>query len=59
MSKDEIVYLRHIQDSVEKIESYVSGINRDEFFEKSMIQDAVIRQLGIIGEAAKRISASA
>ena len=59
MSKDEKVYLRHIQDSVGKIESYVSGINRDEFFEKSMIQDAVIRQLGIIGEAAKRISASA
>ncbi|MEA1978864.1 MAG: DUF86 domain-containing protein [Chloroflexota bacterium] len=59
MSKDEKVYLRHIQDSIEKIESYVSGINRDEFFEKSMIQDAVIRQLEIIGEAAKRISASA
>lgn len=59
MSKDEKVYLRHIQDSVGKIESYVSGINRDEFFEKSMIQDAVIRQLEIIGEAAKRISASA
>jgi uncharacterized protein with HEPN domain len=59
MSKDEKVYLRHIQDSVERIESYVSGINRDEFFEKSMIQDAVIRQLEIIGEAAKRISGSA
>lgn len=28
MSKDEEVYFRHIQDSVEKIESYVSGLNR-------------------------------
>ncbi len=55
MSKDEKVYLRHIQDSIEKIESYVSGINRDEFFKKSIIQVAVIRQLEIIGEAAKRI----
>jgi uncharacterized protein with HEPN domain len=59
MSKDENVYLRHIQDSIEKIESYVSGVEKDEFFENSMVQDAVIRQLEIIGEAAKRISESA
>jgi uncharacterized protein with HEPN domain len=59
MSKDENVYLRHIQDSIEKIESYVSGVEKDEFFENSMVQDAVMRQLEIIGEAAKRISESA
>jgi uncharacterized protein with HEPN domain len=59
MSKDENVYLNHIRDSIEKIESYVSGVEQDEFFENSMVQDAVIRQLEIIGEAAKRISESA
>jgi uncharacterized protein with HEPN domain len=58
MSKDESIYLRHIWDSIEKIESYVSGVDQDEFFENSMVQDAVIRQLEIIGEAAKRISES-
>ena len=58
MSKDERLYLRHIQDSIRKIESYLSGISRDEFLKQSMIQDAVIRQLEIIGEAAKRISDS-
>ena len=58
MSKDESVYLRHIQDSIEKIESYVSGIDHDEFLENSMVQDAVIRQLEIIGEASKRVSES-
>ena len=58
MSKDENVYLKHILDSIEKIESYVSEVDHDEFLENSMVQDAVIRQLEIIGEAAKRISES-
>lgn len=58
MSKDESVYLRHILDSIERIESYVSGHSRDDFFDNSLVQDAVIRQLEIIGEAAKRISQS-
>ena len=58
MSKDENVYLRHIVDSIERIESYISGVGHDEFLENSMVQDAVIRQLEIIGEAAKRISES-
>ncbi len=56
MSKDEKIYLRHILDSIEKVESYVSGRSWEEFNENSMVQDAVIRQMEIIGEAAKRIS---
>ena len=58
MSKDEGIYLRHILDSIEKIESYISGISHVDFLENSMVQDAVIRQLEIIGEATKRISES-
>ena len=52
MSKDEEAYLRHILDSIERIESYVSGLARDEFLDTSLVQDAVIRQLEIIVEAA-------
>ena len=55
MPKDESVYLKHILDSVGKIESYVSDLTRKEFLENSLVQDAVIRQLEIIGEAAKRV----
>ncbi len=53
--KSDIVYLKHIQDAVEKIESYVA-IGREQFMADSHWQDAVIRQLEIIGEAAKHLS---
>jgi uncharacterized protein with HEPN domain len=54
--KRDLVYLRHIQDAISKIESYVS-VGRDVFITTSHWQDAVVRQLEIIGEATKRISA--
>lgn len=53
--KGDQVYLRHILDAIEKIESYVS-VGRDVFMVTSHWQDAVIRQLEIIGEATKRLS---
>lgn len=56
MSKDRL-YLQHIFDSIEKIESYVA-VGHDEFMSHSHWQDAVIRQLEIIGEATKHISLS-
>ena len=56
MSKDETVYIRHILDAIAKIERYLSGISYEQFNEDTLIQDGVIRQLEIIGEASKRIS---
>jgi uncharacterized protein with HEPN domain len=56
MRSDESVYLRHIKDSIGLIESYVSGMDASQFKANSLVQDAVIRQLEIIGEAAKRVS---
>ena len=53
--KKNLVYLHHIQDAILKVESYVS-VGRDVFMRTNYWQDAVIRQLEIIGEAAKRIS---
>ena len=53
--KTDQVYLRHILDALEKIESYAS-VGRDEFMAQTHWQDAVIRQLEIIGEATKRLS---
>jgi uncharacterized protein with HEPN domain len=53
--KSDTIYLRHILDAIEKIEQYVE-VGREEFFRASHWQDAVIRQLEIIGEAAKRLS---
>lgn len=53
--KGDQVYLKHILDAIEKIESYIA-VGRDEFLSASHWQDAVIRQLEIIGEAAKNLS---
>ena len=53
--KGDYVYIRHIVDATEKIASYVA-VGRDVSFATSHWQDAVIRQLEIIGEATKRLS---
>jgi len=42
-------------ESIQKIEEYSRGISKEEFYRASQIQDAVIRRLEIIGEAAKNI----
>ena len=52
--KNNLLYLHHILDAANKIEAYVS-VGREEFMAASHWQDAVIRQLAIIGEATKRI----
>lgn len=54
--KDEQVYIQHIIESISKIEVYVEGVSKEKFMEKSLIQDAVIRKIEIIGEASKMIS---
>ncbi len=56
MKKDELIYLNHILDCIDKIRNYTDKINKDEFLKKSIIQDAVIRNLEIIGEATKHLT---
>jgi uncharacterized protein with HEPN domain len=50
------LYLHHIVDAIARIESYVLGVDRARFDSETLVQDAVLRQLQIIGEAAKRVS---
>jgi uncharacterized protein with HEPN domain len=56
MPHDDAVYLQHILDAIIQIEEYVAGLNHDSFVASAITRDAVIRQLEIIGEAAKRVS---
>ena len=53
--KNDRLYLQHILDAIEKIESYVS-VGHEDFMSGSHWQDAVIRQLEVIGEATKQLS---
>jgi uncharacterized protein with HEPN domain len=56
MPHDDRVYLEHIRDAIARIEQYTDQIGESEFKEQVLVQDGVIRQLEIIGEAAKRLS---
>ena len=56
MKKDDSIYLRHILDAIVKIEEYTQGIKYEGFMDNDLIQDGVIRQIEIIGEATKRLS---
>lgn len=56
MKKDPVIYLNHILECIGKIQNYTLGNDRDEFLSKSIIQDAVIRNLEIIGEATKSLN---
>jgi uncharacterized protein with HEPN domain len=53
--KSDLPYLGHIADSIAAIESYVTG-GRDAFMRERLVQDAVIRNFEVIGEAAGRLS---
>jgi uncharacterized protein with HEPN domain len=53
--KSDRFYLQHILDSILAIESYVSG-GKATFLQNRMMQDAVIRNFEIIGEAAGKLS---
>lgn len=54
--KNDEVYLRHILDAIGRIEDYTSGIDQASFSGSTLLQDAVYRQLEIIGEASRRVS---
>ena len=58
MIKNDQVYLEHIIEAIGKIEDFTEGISRFDFDGNVMIQDAVIRNIEIIGEATKKISKS-
>ena len=55
MQRD-IAYLLDIMEAAKLALHYVKGKTRVEFFDDLQCQDAVIRRLEIIGEAANRIS---
>lgn len=55
-SKNPLIYLEHISESISLIEKYTKNINKDKFFRYIGTQDKVIRRLEIIGEAVKNIN---
>jgi len=54
--RDDSVYIGHIRDACEQIRSYLKGVSEEEFLSTPLVQDAVVRQIQVIGEATKRLS---
>ncbi len=54
--KDDLTYLKHILDAIDKIHEYLGDLTFEAFIDNSMIIDATVRELEIIGEASKNLS---
>lgn len=55
MSRDHSIYLDDIRDSCRKVLQYTIGMSKAAFVRDEKTVDAVLRNLEIIGEAAKHI----
>ena len=53
--KDDRIYLLHVRDAINHILEYTRS-GKDNFFADRKTQDAVVRNLEVIGEAIKRVS---
>ena len=53
--RSERLYLSDARDAIDRVLSYTSG-GSSRFFDEPMVQDAVVRNLEIIGEAVKHLT---
>ncbi|MHA1409855.1 MAG: HepT-like ribonuclease domain-containing protein [Candidatus Odinarchaeia archaeon] len=56
MTKEDKVYLKHISEAITRIKEYTHNITYHDFKDNHLVQDGVIRQITIIGEAVKLLS---
>jgi len=54
--RDNRLYLQHMLEAITIVGDYLSGVDEPTFVENRLLQDGVIRQIQIIGEAAKRLT---
>ena len=57
--KNDRVYFEQILESVQKVRQFVGDMDYDSFLKDQKTQSAVIMQLALIGEFAKRVSETA
>ena len=56
--KDDLEFLEHIIEAIDLIEGYTKNVRKEDFIKNNEKHDAVVRELTIMGEAAKKISES-
>lgn len=55
MSQTFEVYLHDIEEAIRRVELYTAGFSDEDFCANLLVPDGVCRNLGIIGEAVKRL----
>lgn len=50
------LYVEHIRGAIAKIRQFVAGLSYGSFSINELAQSAVLRELSVIGEAAKKLS---
>jgi uncharacterized protein with HEPN domain len=48
-------YLGHVIEAIDRIDEYTKGLDQPAFLSNRLVQDAVVRNFEIIGEAARNI----
>ena len=54
--KTDTLHLIHIRECIDRINSYIDGIDKNQFMSSSLIQDAVLRNLQVMAESTQRLS---
>jgi uncharacterized protein with HEPN domain len=55
MSRDQKFRLTDILEAISKIENYTKELDLNSFLQNEMVRDAVVRNIEVIGEAAKMV----
>jgi len=55
MKKEPIFFIQHITESIGNIESFMKNITKSSFLKNKEKQNAVLREIEIIGEAVKNL----
>ncbi|MDR6856605.1 DUF86 domain-containing protein [Variovorax guangxiensis] len=48
-------FLQHAVEAIQRVANYTSGLNEAGFLADAMVQDAVIRNIEVMGEAARNV----
>jgi uncharacterized protein with HEPN domain len=58
MSKESLIFIEHIIQNIEDIDSFMKGVSKDELRKNKEKLNAIVRSIEIIGEAAKNLPES-
>lgn len=55
--KEDLIYVAHILTAISDIKEFTKGMNKKNFLKNKMAEHAVVRNIEVIGEASKHLSA--